>query len=216
MKKWFGLLTLLSGLFLVACGAKQAQEAAAPASWADRYASLVASGKEAKGEEFADLQKEVTAIRKELGDAYVYIISPLKAGKAALDGDGSGDFMLTVDGSDPAEDWGVTYDAEAQFAEGWEGQVSVARSAWEDGDKERWSVFAPVTDKDGKVVALLGIDTDVTDLMKDFPEWNRDKEDWNGYTHDVPDGFPVPIQEKLDELKPLVEEYAKTLSYTEN
>lgn len=215
MKKVLWMMTaFLATLFLVACGAKQAEETAAPASWADRYASLVASGKEAKGEEFAGLQQEVTAIREELGDAYVYIISPLKDGKAALDGDGEGDFMLTVDGSDPAEDWGVTYDAEAQFAEGWEGQVSVARSAWEDGDKERWSVFAPVTDKDGKVVALLGIDTDVTELMKDYSEWNRDKANWNGYTHDVPGGFPAPIQEKLDELKPIVEKYAKTLSAT--
>lgn len=211
MKKVLMTLGLTAGLFLVSACAPKEEVAQ---SWADQYTSLVASGQEAAGAEFADLQADLVAIREEIGDAYVYAISPVTAEKLDLDSDGSGDFMLTVDGSDPAEDWGVVYDAEAQFEEAWSGQVAAARSAWADGEEQRWSAFAPIYNSDQKVVALLGIDILVTDVLADHPEWNRDKAEWNGSTHELAEPLPEDIQKEVDALLTLVEKSAQPLSAT--
>lgn len=203
------LSAILLLCFLVACGANFEQETT---SWADRYGQLLASGEGSNGSEFDALQADLVSIRQELGDAYVYVISPIRDGQAVIDGDGAGDFMLTIDGSESSEDWGVIYDPEPQFMEAWSGQVTAARSAWDDETKHRWSVFAPIRHQDGRIVALLGIDADVTDLIKTYPEWSRDNKEWNGYTRQLPDGFPAPIQETLEQLKTQVADYARQLS----
>lgn len=211
MKKWvlslFAVIVLAS--YLGACAKKTSSVST---SWADRYTSLLHSGKAADGAEFNQLREELMAIREELGDVYIYAISPIKDGKASIDGDETGEFMLTVDGSEVSEEWGIVYDAEAQFAEAWQGQVATARSAWNDESEQRWSVFAPIVNKDKQVVALLGIDSLVTDVMAEYSDWNRDSDNWNGYTDEVPGGYPVAIQEKLEQMSAQVRRYAEKLS----
>lgn len=211
MKRFLFFLSLIVAIVAIAaCSKETVQET----SWADRYTLLLQSGKADKGKEFAGLAKELAAIREELGNVYVYAINPIEAGKASITGSKTGDFMLMIDGSDPAEEWGVVYEAETQFAEAWGGRVATARSAWNDDTEQRWSVFAPIINKDKQVVAVLGIDSLVTDVMAEHSEWNRDNDNWNGYTDDVPGGYPVVIQEKLDELTAQVSHYAEQLSAT--
>lgn len=216
MKKYLASLVLfvLGLTTLVACGQKETNQSTSSQTWGETYSQLLTSGQEAAGADFVALQQVLVAQRESLGDVYLYVISPLTDGKASATGDADGDFMLTVDGSDPAEDWGVVYDAEAQFAEGWAGQVSAARSAWEDGDDKRWSAFAPIYNDQQEVVGLLGLDVLVTDLLNANPEWNRDAEEWNGYTHDLGEELPADLQAKVDDIKATVQEEAKKLNET--
>ncbi len=181
-------------------------------AWADSYAELISSGKSIDHDNFENLQKKLDSIRKESGATYVYVIMPIKDKEASMKGDPNGDFMLTIDGSEEPEDWGVVYDAEVQFAEAWNGEVSAARSAWSDGDEACWSAFAPVYDEDGNVVCLLGIDYPATDVTEKYPEWNRDNAGWNGFTDEITGDIPQEIQEKINTIKTIVEKHAKELS----
>jgi thiamine biosynthesis protein ThiI len=60
------------------------------------------------------------------------------------------------------------------------GEPCAALSAWDnDVDDPVWSAFAPVHDSEGNVVGILGIDYPAPEIL-DFPEWNRDSDEWNG------------------------------------
>ena len=49
---------------------------------------------------------------------------------------------------------------------------------WDD-DVPCWSCFAPVYNSAGEVVCIVGMDMPC-ELLEDYPEWNRDREEWNG------------------------------------
>lgn len=181
-------------------------------SWGERYFQLLNSNEESKNKYYEELRKELSDIRVESKATYVYVLMPIKDSKASIDGDVEGAYMLTIDGSEVTEDWGVTYDYEVQFKEAWLGEISAARSAWTDGDSFNWSAFAPIYNKEGKVVAILGVDYPAKDVIDLYPEWNRDGDKWNGYKDEIKEAIPAEIQAKIDEVKAIAEKYATKLS----
>lgn len=152
--------------------------------WGDQYIKLINSG---QAREYADYNAMVNVLsdyRKDCGATYIYALSPDADGKPALSSEDTNkqNFLITVDGCEDPDDWGTVYEWEIQFTEAWEGAAASARSAWDnDGEGYCWSAFAPVFDSEGNVVCILGIDYPCDDLIKSFPEWNRDGEEWCEY-----------------------------------
>lgn len=156
--------------------------------WGDRYVALIESGEARDFQDYDDMKAVLDQIRVDTGATYVYAMSPGTDGVPTLDGDYSenGTFLITVDGSEEPDDWAVDYGWEIQFTEAWEGAAASARSAWSNDDAGTnhdicWSAFAPVYDSEGNVVCILGIDYPCADILNDFPEWNRDADEWCGY-----------------------------------
>lgn len=157
--------------------------------WGDEYKALIESGEERDYVGYDEMSAKMDEIKEDTGATYVYVLSPTdEANKDAaggeildpkLDGYAEGPFVITVDGADP-DDWGYAYDFEPQFKDAWEGKVMTAGSAWDnaDGAEPTWSCFAPIKDSKGNIVALLGIDYPA-EVVEDFPEWNRDREEFD-------------------------------------
>lgn len=150
----------------------------------DKYTALIESGQARDYEGYEALRKQLEDITKESGATYVYTLSPAKDGQPSLDGDTSdqGSFLITIDPAEDPDDWATDYEWEVQFEEAWNGNVAAARSAWADDEEGKvlcWSAFAPVKDGQGNVVCLLGVDMPANEIL-DYPEWNRDAEEWNG------------------------------------
>lgn len=155
--------------------------------WGDEYAALIASGEARDYAEYNDIMQDLWDARVECGATYIYAMTPLVDDVITYDVEAgyAGDFAITVDGCEDPDDWGVNYGWEVQFTEAWDGATAAARSAWindEVGDNHDicWSAFAPVYDSEGNVVCILGIDYPCADVLNDYPEWNRDMEEWNG------------------------------------
>ena len=156
--------------------------------WGDEYAALLASGEARDYAEYNDIMQDLWGARVECGATYIYALTPLVDGEITYDVEDTSAceyFAITVDGCEDPDDWGVEYDWEVQFTEAWEGATATARSAWindEVGDNHDicWSAFAPVYDSEGNVVCILGIDYPCADVLNDYPEWNRDMDEWNG------------------------------------
>ena len=153
----------------------------------DNYKAMIESGEGEDYEGFAALKEELDGFRTDSGATYVYVMSPSDGdGNPSLDGDVSseGAFLIGVDGSEDPDPYGEDYGWEIQFEEAWNGDVAAARSAWADNDEGTelcWSAFAPVMDSDGNVVGIVGVDYPANEMV-DFPEWNRDADEWNGIT----------------------------------
>lgn len=175
--------------------------------WGDEFVKILESNEKESHPLYEKLRQKLSDIRVESEATYVYALVP------ANKDDANSPFMLTVDGSEEAEEWGITYNYEVQFSEAWNGKVSTARSAWKDGDSHQWSAFAPIYDSNKKIVALLGLDYPVTELIELYPEWSRDSETWNGYTDEITGDIPEEIKENIEILKFLVEGYSTILNY---
>lgn len=147
----------------------------------DGYAMLIESGEARDSIFYEDMWEMLNLMCKEYGATYVYTMSPAgEDGQPVLDSDGKGNFCITVDGGEDPDDWAEDYGWEIQFTEAWEGAPAAARSAWADSDELLcWSAFAPIYDSEGNVVCILGIDYPAN-VIFDYPEWNRDAEEWNG------------------------------------
>ncbi|MDX9889111.1 MAG: hypothetical protein RBS51_07630 [Anaerovoracaceae bacterium] len=117
---------------------------------------------------YADLKAVLDEHRIASGAYYVYVMIP----------DENNDYHITVDGSAEPDDFMTNYGWEVQFDEAWAGDVATARSGWDD-DVPCWSCFAPVYNSDGEVVCIVGMDMPC-ELLDDYPEWNRDRPEWNG------------------------------------
>lgn len=142
--------------------------------WGDQHAALMATADEESYDEalYNELKAVLDGYREECGAYYVYALY----GEAPYDEA----FNITIDGSPEPDDWFTEYEFEIQFKEAAEGEPAAARSAWDDSEDDLcWSAFAPVHDSEGNVVAILGIDYPAPEIL-DFPEWNRDSEEWNG------------------------------------
>ena len=157
------------------------------AGWGDDYVALLESGEARDYADYDSMKAVLDDIRIESGATYVYVMTPATEGEPDINGTytSDGSFVITVDGSEDPDDWGVDYGWEIQFTEAWEGMAAAARSAWindEAGTNHDicWSAFAPVYDSEGNVVCILGIDYPCADVLNDYPEWNRDMEEWNG------------------------------------
>lgn len=140
--------------------------------WADLYAECLESGEGRDFDGYADLKATLDQMRLECGAYYVYILTDM---------DENDDyFEITVDGSEEPDDWMVQYETEGQFLVAQNGEPCPALSAWDnDVDDPVWSAFAPVYDSDGNLVGIFGVDYPAPEIL-DFPEWNRDSEEWNG------------------------------------
>ena len=147
----------------------------------DQYVALIQSGEARDYKDYDAMKAQLDKIREDNGAQYVYCLSPGKDGTPSLEGEtGPGShFLITVDGSEDPDDWAVDYEWETQFKEAWDGATASARSAWEEEDSLYWSAFAPIKDSKGNVVCILGVDYPA-DEIKDFPEWDRDSDKWNG------------------------------------
>jgi hypothetical protein len=140
--------------------------------WADEYAACLASGEGRDYAGYDDLKATLDQFRIESGAYYVYILTD-------MDPD-DGYFEITVDGSEEPDDWMYQYEEEGQFHVAQNGEPCAALSAWDnDVDDPVWSAFAPVYDSEGNVVGILGVDYPAPEIL-DFPEWNRDSDEWNG------------------------------------
>jgi hypothetical protein len=140
--------------------------------WADEYAACLESGQGRDYPGYDDLKATLDQFRIESGAYYVYILTDM---------DPSDDyFEITVDGSEEPDDWMYQYEIEGQFLVAQDGEPCAALSAWDnDVDDPVWSAFAPVHDSEGNVVGILGVDYPAPEIL-DFPEWNRDSDEWNG------------------------------------
>lgn len=138
--------------------------------WGDMHAALMETVEGDAYEEalYADLKAVLDQHRIASGAYYVYAMIP----------DENNDYHITVDGSADPDDFMTNYGWEVQFDEAWAGKVATARSGWDD-DVPCWSCFAPVYNSDGDVVCIVGMDMPC-ELLDDYPEWNRDREEWNG------------------------------------
>lgn len=180
--------------------------------WAKEYLELLNSGQDINHKHYTKLYKTLNDINTKSGATYTYIIMPIEHGKASINGNPKGDFMLTLDGSDEPEEWATVYEHEVQFTEAWQGQIALARSAWRDDDGSvLWSAFAPIY-HNGQVIALLGIDYPADDVISKHPEWNRDDPRWNGFTDKITGKIPPTIQQKRTALTKLMKQYAKELN----
>ncbi len=111
---------------------------------------------------------------------YAYIIEP---DGETVDEEGRPHFFMMMDTYVPIEDadpYLTDYGWEWQFTEAWDNDVaSSAPSGWNEEDVVNWSTFAPIHDSEGNIVALFGLDTPL-EIAKEYPEWNRDADEWNG------------------------------------
>lgn len=221
--KWITILgTLILIFFLTACSENQEETADTPAAsedcWANRYVALITSGKAREASDYNSMQAELDQIRRECGATHVYALSPAKDGAPSLDIETveTENFLLTVDGSQDPDDWATEYEWEVPFTEAWNGEPAAARSAWnndKNGKEQCWSAFAPVYDNNGYPVCILGIDYPCSEVIADYPEWNRDDSSWNGFEDNIEGDVPDEIQAMMDQVTSLAEKYAKQLSY---
>lgn len=214
MKKHTKLLTIILILAMVfsfaACGGSDDEAAEEPATalWSDEYVAMMESGEQRDYVNYDSLLQPLKDYQSETGSKYIYCVAPVDPDN--LDGD----YELTIDASEVPDDWGTNYGFEIQFKEAAEGEVAAARSAWEDNDEGTewcWSAFAPVKDEDGTVVAIVGIDYPAP-IIADYPEWDRDSDEWNGEEGAWPDDMPKPLQTFVDECKDRVATLAEQLS----
>ncbi len=143
-------------------------------SWCDRLETLISQNlgeATMDSSEYTALSATLSGYMKECGATYMYALAP----------DSEGSYYITVDGSEDPDTWGTSYGSEVQFKEAYEaGLVASARSGWQDGDgKWCWSVFSPLYNSNGNIVAILGIDYPAP-VLSDYPEWDRDSGSWNG------------------------------------
>lgn len=138
----------------------------------DKHAALVASGQGRDYADYAAMLEQLKAIQEETGAYYVYTL---------IDADPNDEgFNVIVDASEEPDDYMYVYELEGQFTDAMNGIPAAALSAWDDGDEDLcWSAFAPIYDSEGNIVAILGVDYPCPEI-KDFPEWNRDSDQWNG------------------------------------
>lgn len=136
--------------------------------WGDKHAQLMEAGDGMDNPLYAELKADLDAFRISTGAYYVYGFYP----------DENNDYLITVDGSAEPDDFGTNYGWEIQFDEAWAGEAAAARSGWDD-DVPIWSAFAPVYNSAGEVVCIVGIDMPC-EILENYPEWNRDREEWNG------------------------------------
>lgn len=182
-------------------------------SWASRYVALLNSGQTTNHPYYQELYETLNQIRLESGATYAYIIVPSQNGLPSITGNPRGEFALTIDGAEEPDEWGELYEFEVQFLEAWQGKPSIARSAWNDDDGQKlWSGFAPIYDQNRRVVALLGIDYPASDIIKKYPQWNRDDKAWNGYTNKIKGKIPPAVQKRMTLIKNIAQKYAKQLS----
>lgn len=214
------VMALILAFSLTACGGGESEEPEASADcWADQYVALIESGEARDFADFDGMKAELDNIREEAGATYVYALSPAgEDGEPALTSEDTNGqpFVITVDGSEDPDDWAAEYDWEIQFTEAWEGTPAAARSAWDDEeDTQCWSAFAPVYDSEGNVVCILGIDFPCTELIANYPEWNRDDDAHNGYHDEITGEIPADVQAMMDQVIGLADQYAKQLSHSE-
>lgn len=216
--KWLiALMALIMALSMTACSSEE-EAPAGPSGdcFADQYVALIESG---EAREFADydaMAEKLAKIVDETGALYAYTLSPGTDGVPTLDGETGkdGSYLVTVDGCEDPDDWATDYGWEAQFTEAWEGEPASARSAWnEEEDFQCWSAFAPVYDSEGAVVCILGIDYPCTELITDYPEWNRDNDAWNGYEDEITGEVPDDVQAMRDVVTAMAAKYAAMLSH---
>ena len=136
--------------------------------WAESHDQLMLEGGGQENPLYWELKEVLDTARIQFGAYYVY----------AMITDGSGDYFITVDGSEEPDDWLENYGFEVQFEEAYNGFVASARSGWDD-DVPMWSCFAPVFDSDNNIVAIVGVDMPCP-ILENYPEWNRDRDEWNG------------------------------------
>ena len=215
--KWLiTLMALIMALSMTACGGEEEPAAPSGDCFADQYVALIESGEARDFADYDAMAAKLAGIADETGALYVYTLTPGTDGVPALDGESGedGSYLITVDGCDDPDDWATDYGWEVQFTEAWEGTPASARSAWnEEEDFQCWSAFAPVYDSEGNVVCILGMDYPCTDVIADYPEWNRDNEAWNGYEDEINEEVPDDIQAVRDNVTDLVAKYAAMLSH---
>ncbi len=142
--------------------------------WTDRLEVLMSQNlgeATMNSAEYTALCATLTGYMNECGATYMYALVP----------DSEGNYYITVDGSEGPDAWGTDCGSEVQFKEAYEaGLVASARSGWQDGEgKWCWSVFSPLYNSSGNIVAILGIDYPAP-VLSDYPEWDRDSGSWNG------------------------------------
>lgn len=217
--KWLiALMSLIMALSMAACGSEEEAAPAGPSAdcFADQYVALIESGEARDFADYDDMAAKLSKIADDTGALYVYTLSPGADGVPSLDGETGkdGSYLITVDGCDDPDDWATDYGWEAQFTEAWEGEPAAARSAWNDTESiQCWSGFAPVYDSESNVVCILGIDYPCTDLIAEYPEWNRDGEGWNGYEDEITGEIPADVQAMMDNVTAMADKYAQMLSH---
>lgn len=184
------VLTTLLILTLVLTGCGGGQEPAGPEEEADIL----------QNEDYLALKETLDGIRIDSGAYYVYMMMP----------NDENDFLITVDGSEEPDDFLTNYGWEVQFTEAMEGEPASARSGWDD-DVPVWSGFAPVYNSNGDVVGILGVDYPSPE-MEDYPEWNRDREEWNGAEDGLPAEVPEAVLTAMERPMTIAAEAAETLN----
>ena len=133
-------------------------------AWGDQHVALMASE---KGKDFADFKSMQTTLNGQLagsGATYIYVIYP----SGAIEKE---PFFITVDGSAEPDDYGTKLDWEVGFAGGWNGITTAAdKVAKDDNGNLLLSVYSPVRDSKGDIVAVLGVDFPAPEAAN-FPEW---------------------------------------------
>lgn len=184
------VLTTLLILTLVLTGCGGGQEPAGPEEETDIL----------QNQDYLALKETLDDIRIDSGAYYVYMMVP----------NDDNDFLITVDGSEEPDDFLTNYGWEVQFTEAMEGEPATARSGWDD-DVPVWSGFAPVYNSDGKVIGILGVDFPSPEI-EDFPEWNRDREEWNGAEDELPAEVPQAVLTAMERPMTIAAEAAETLN----
>lgn len=151
-------------------GAVQAIGEDVSGEWGDKHAQLMSTveGGGLDNPLYDELKSVLDEHRIATGAYYVYAMVP----------NADNDYLITVDGSVEPDDFMANYGWEIQFDEAWAGDIATARSGWDD-DVPCWSCFAPVYNSNNEVVCIVGMDMPC-ELLEDYPEWNRDREEWNG------------------------------------
>lgn len=135
--------------------------------------------------------------------AYSKLKEPLQSAKndsGALDAyvvikDKKGVWYITIDASDSPAEFLSVQPAEIPFEEAINGHPSTCRYAWE-AEHPRWFAAAPVKNGKSEIVAVLVVSY-ATPKVKEYPEWIRDSDSWNGIESEITENIPPEVGEAM-------------------
>ncbi|MDR0569873.1 MAG: hypothetical protein LBG71_01435 [Clostridiales Family XIII bacterium] len=137
--------------------------------WGEWHKEMIASG---MGEGFQDYAKNISFLRELIRQSRALNVFVIYR-----DGNGSSDVSVCIDEARAAPDIAGVAAVEAA----WGGKAAAEPNPWDySHDKPVWTAYAPIYDKEGAVVAVLGVDYPVP-IIRSYPEWNKSSRRWNGF-----------------------------------
>ncbi|MDR0424035.1 MAG: hypothetical protein LBH39_01015 [Clostridiales Family XIII bacterium] len=145
--------------------------------WADWHEAMRASGEGESFEGYASHLEDLEDFCDQSKSFRAYIVYS--------DDPGAEEYAVTMSYAAEPPGPGATCKALPEMRAAFEGTATAEPNAWDyNGDRYLacWSAYAPIYDGTGAIVAVLAIDFPAKNVRASYPDWNRDRPQWNGYT----------------------------------